>query len=74
MSTKEKIYSLIDTFPETQLGGILSILEDLHKVISEAEDDAYCSRLYDDYKAANPTDEELTDITELAAELGIALQ
>ena len=74
MSTKEQIYQLIDNFSESQLRGILTILEGLQNVVAETEDDAYCARLYDNYKAEQETDEELSDITDFAKELGVTLQ
>ncbi len=73
MSTKEMIYHLIDGFSEAQLKGILTMLEGLQSVVSEAEDDAYCNRLYDDYKATAENNEELTELSDFAKELGIEL-
>lgn len=73
MSTKEMIYNLIDGFSETQLKGVLVMLEGLQSVISESEDDAYCKKLYDDYKANADDNEELTEISDFAKELGIEL-
>ncbi len=73
MSTKEMIYNLIDGFSETQLKGVLVMLEGLKSVISESEDDAYCKKLYDDYKASADNDEQLMEISDFAKELGIKL-
>lgn len=73
MSTKEMIYHLIDGFSEAQLKGILTMLEGLQSVVDEAEDDAYCNRLYDNYKATADDNEELTELSDFAKELGIEL-
>lgn len=50
MSTKEKIYSMIDGFTEEQLQGLLTMLTGYNKIIAEAEDDAYCEALYREYE------------------------
>lgn len=73
MSTKEMIYNLIDDFSETQLKGVLVMLEGLKSVISESEDDAYCKKLYDDYKTNENDNEQLVEISDFAKELGIKL-
>lgn len=67
------IYHLIDGFTEAQLKGVLTMLEGLQSVVSEAEDDAYCNRLYDNYKATTDDNEELTELSDFAKELGIEL-
>ena len=73
MSTKEKIYSLIDGFTEEQLSQVLAMLGSVKSMLqSEAEDDEYCRKLLDDYR--NDPDPDKTDSLPLevfAAELGI---
>ena len=75
MSTKEMIYNMIDSFSEEQLQGLLTMLKGYSKIILEAEDDAYCTALYKEYKEDNETDKEDTvSIEDFAEELGIELK
>lgn len=46
MSTKERIYQLIDGFSDEQLNGLLTMLTGYAEIVEEAQDDAYCARLY----------------------------
>ena len=73
MSTKEKINSIIDSFSEMQLKNVLSMLENLKALIDDAEDEAYCNKLYDDYKADPDTDDGEIELSTFANELGISL-
>ncbi len=73
MSTKEKIYRLIDSFSEAQLKGLLTMLEGLQSVLNETEDEAYCVKLYDDYKADEDTN-GMVELSDFAKELGIDLK
>lgn len=75
MSTKEKIFSLIDDFTEEQLEDLLTMLQSLKHIVTDAEDDAYCKKLYDEYKndtTANHSDN--MNIEDFADELGIDLK
>ncbi len=73
MSTKEKIYSLIDGFTEEQLAQVLAMLGSVKNMLqSEQEDDEYCHKLLEDYR--NDTDADKTESVPLetfARELGI---
>ena len=73
MSTKEKIYSLIDGFTEEQLAQVLAMLGSVKNMLqSEQEDDEYCHKLLEDYR--NDTDPDKTESVPLetfARELGI---
>lgn len=73
MSTKEKIYSLIDGFTEEQLAQVLAMLGSVKNMLqSEQEDDEYCYKLLEDYR--NDTDPDKTESVPLetfAKELGI---
>lgn len=59
MSTKEKIFNLIDGFTEEQLEDLLTMLQSLKHIVTDAEDDAYCKKLYDEYK--NDTSADSSD-------------
>lgn len=72
MSTKEMIYELINGFSDEQLKNVLSMLESLKNIVDEAEDEAYCNKLYDDYKADEATSDTV-NIEDFAKELGIEL-
>lgn len=74
MSTKEKIFNLIDGFTEEQLEDLLTMLQSLKHIVTDAEDDAYCKKLYAEYK--NDTSADSSDnmsIEAFAQELGIEL-
>lgn len=73
MSTKEMINTLIDSFSDNQLKNVLAMLENLKAIVDEAEDDAYCNKLYDDYKYESTSADEAVELSEFAKELGISL-
>ena len=71
MSAKEKIINLINDFSEEQLEELLTMLQSLRHIVDDAEDDAYCQKLYDEYKN-NPSDSsENVSLEDFANELGI---
>lgn len=73
MSAKEKIINLINDFSEEQLEELLTMLQSLRHIVDDAEDDAYCQKLYDEYKN-NPSDSsENVSLEDFANELGINL-
>lgn len=75
MSTKEMIYQLINDFSEEQLKNLLTMLQSLKSIVSDAEDDAYCSKLYDEYKKDTSSDKsDSMSIEDFANELGICLE
>jgi hypothetical protein len=67
------INTLIDSFSEAQLKNVLSMLENLKAFVDEAEDDAYCNKLYDDCKADPESADGAVELSEFANELGISL-
>lgn len=71
MSTKEKIYQLIDSLSEEQLRGLLTMLTGYAKIIDEAQDDAFCAKLYEEAK--NDDDSDTKSVEEFAKELGIQI-
>ena len=74
MSTKEMIYQLINDFSEDQLKDLLTMLQSLKSIISDAEDDAYCAKLYEEYKNDTSSDKnDSMSIEDFANELGISL-
>ena len=74
MSTREMIINVIDQIPESQLKNVLAMLENVKAMVDEAEDEAYCKKLYDEYR--NSSDDEKTTIglTEFAETLGVILE
>lgn len=71
MSTKDMINTLIDGFSEAQLKNVLTMLESLKAMIDEAEDDAFCGKLYADSR--NDGDNDAVELSDFAKELGISL-
>ena len=69
MSTKEKIYQLIDGLSEEQLNGLLTMLKGYSEIVEEARDDAYCAELYEEAK--NDGSDGTKSIEDFAKELGI---
>lgn len=75
MSTKEKIFNLIEDFNEEQLEDLLTMLQSLKHIVTDAEDDAYCRKLYKEYKNnATADSSENMNIEDFADELGIELK
>lgn len=74
MSTKEQIITLINSFSEEQLESVLTVLQSLKNIADEAEDEAYCKKMYDEYKS-NETElsQGTVSLDDFAKELGIAL-
>ena len=71
MSTKERIYQLIDSFSDEQLKGLLVMLTGYSEIVAEAQDDAYCAKLYQEAQADD--DSETKSIEDFAEELGIKI-
>lgn len=71
MSTKEKIYQIIDGLSEEQLRGLLTMLTGYAEIIDEAQDNAFCAKLYEESKGDD--DGETVSVEELAEDLGISI-
>ena len=71
MSNKEKVIALLDNVPEHKIGYVLAYVQGL-TADDDAEDDAFCEALYQEYQA-NPDKGETMTEEELCRELGIAL-
>jgi len=50
MSNREKCHEIIDSFTENQLMNIAGLLNSVKALADETSDDAYCLRLFDDYR------------------------
>ena len=61
---------LISTVPDYKIGYVLAYLQGL--TADEAEDDAFCEKLYQAYEA-DPDKGEYISLEELASDLGVAL-
>lgn len=72
MSNREKCIAILDSFTEMQLANIANILQAAKDAIMEAADDAFCSALYEEYKA-DPDKGQAVSIEEAAAALGVVL-
>ena len=74
MSTREMIINVIDQIPESQLKNVLAMLENVKAMVEEAEDEAYCSKLYDEYRDSSDDDKTTVGLKEFAKELGVRLE
>ena len=72
MSNREKCIAILDSFSEGQLANIAAMLQAARDAVSEAEDDAFCEQLYQQYQNDPDKGETMTE-AELCKELGIAL-
>ncbi len=73
MSTKEKVYNIIESFDDEQLEQVLNMLNSIKNLI-DCEDDKYCEKLLENYiNDKSPDKHETVTIEELADELGIDL-
>ena len=70
LSIREKCMELISTVPDYKIGYVLAYLQGL--TADEAEDDAFCEKLYQSYEA-DPDKGEYISLEELASDLGVAL-
>ena len=74
MSDREKAMSIIDSIPESQLGYIVDMLSSFRAAIEEAEDDAFCERLYNGYLNDEDSDKDnAVSIEEFAESIGVTL-
>lgn len=69
MSTKEKIYQLIDGLSDEQLNGLLTMLTGYAKIVDEAQDNAFCAKLYEEAKHDDA--DGRVSVEEFAKELGL---
>ena len=72
MSTKEKIYQLIDNLSEEQLNGLLTMLTGYAEIVEEAKDNAYCAKLYEESKSEDNS--ETTSIEDFAKEYIVVIE
>ncbi len=74
MSNREKCNLMLDGLTEEQLVKIIELLQDAIDEMEEAEDDAYCEQLYQDYlNDPDPEKDDFITLEEYAKELGIEL-
>ena len=74
MSNKELCVQLINGFEEEQLKNIVVMLQSVKNLIAEAEEEAYCLQLLEDYENdPDPDKEEAISIQEFSKRLGIDL-
>jgi hypothetical protein len=74
MSNREKCIAILDGLTDTQLESIAAILQAAKDAIIEAEDNAFCAKLYQDYlNDPDPRKHDTVAIEDLAKELGVTL-
>ena len=72
MSDREMCAQLLDTVPDYKIGYVLAYLQGL--TADEAEDDAFCEKLYKDYlNNPDPEKNETISLEEFAAQEGVQL-
>ncbi|MCL1995030.1 MAG: hypothetical protein FWG63_02400 [Defluviitaleaceae bacterium] len=68
---KQRCLEIIEILPAEQLQSVAAFLENIHnQLIEEAEDDAFCMKLYEESLGFD--DDEAEDIEVFVAKLGIA--
>lgn len=72
MSNREKCNIILDSFSETQLADIATMLQAAKNAIDEALDDAFCEKLCEEYDA-DPDKGDPISLEEFAQQLGVAL-
>ena len=74
MSDREKAIHLIDSIPDSQMGYILSMLQNFKSAVDDAADDLFCERMYESYIEDTDKDKDVgVSIEDLAEDLGIDL-
>lgn len=72
MSNRDKCIALLDSFSDSQLGNIVTMLQAAKDAITDAADDAFCNALYKEYQADSDKGQAVS-IEEAAKMLGVAL-
>jgi len=75
MSNRDLCITLINDIDEEKLANVAVMLQSIKDMIYESIDDAYCTRLYEDY--LNDPDQqkhEAISLEDYAKELGVVLQ
>lgn len=70
MSDKERAVQLLDYVPANMMGYVLAYLQGV-TAAAEAEDDAFCEKLYQDY-LASPDKGEFIPLEECKKEWGLS--
>ena len=75
MSNRDLCITLINDIEEEKLANVAIMLQSIKDMLDESFDDAYCTRLYEDYlNDPNPEKHETISLKDYAKELGVALQ
>lgn len=72
MSNRDKCIAILDSFSDSQLANIVSMLQAAKDAITDAADDAFCNALLRDYEA-NPDRGQAVSIEDAARMLGVSL-
>lgn len=72
MTDREKCISILDSFPEEELGHIVLMLQAAKDDFADARDDAYCKSLYARYEA-DPDKGQPVSLEDAAKLMGISL-
>ncbi|MCL2200584.1 MAG: hypothetical protein FWB75_01360 [Oscillospiraceae bacterium] len=72
MSNKDRCMAMIDSFTESQLANVITLLTSAKTLADEAADDAHCERIYNEYEQ-DPDKGEPISIEAFAEQLGVSL-
>ncbi|MCL2086213.1 MAG: hypothetical protein FWH05_01295 [Oscillospiraceae bacterium] len=72
---KQRCINIIERFPEEQLAMLADSLENMHKMLDEAFDMAFCVSLAELHKNNNPAhiEDDFSSIEDVANRLGVNL-
>jgi hypothetical protein len=74
MSNRDRCIELLDSFEDSQLENVFSMLKATKNAIDNASDDAFSEALYKEYlDCEDPDKHQIVGIEQLAAQLGIQL-
>ena len=73
VNPRTRCYEIVDMIPEEQLGYVLTMLENTHKLISDTLDDAFCLELYRRAKSAEDNASGIS-LAEYAEQWGIDIE
>ena len=74
MSNRELAKNIIDSIPESQMGYIVNVLQNMHMALEEVADEVFCEKLYEDYLNDDDPEKDVgIPIEQFAKDLGITL-
>ncbi len=72
MSNREKAVAMLDSFTDSQLVNVVTMLQAMKQTIEDLEDEAFCEKMVQEYEN-DPDKGDPMPIEEFAEQLGITL-